>query len=99
MDDPVLKEDVATILVGKMCLSEGTLATPAWVDSFLQMAAEAAAKAEAKANAAAAGRFEDWGKEGPAAGLKRQHLCSRNATGWIPDKCGETEKVKLSELD
>ena len=37
--------------------------------------------------------------DGPAAGLKRLHLMSRTAMGWIPDKCDVQEEVNLSELD
>ena len=38
-------------------------------------------------------------KNGPAKGLKRQHLYSRVATGWIPSKCGKQTETTLTELD
>ena len=77
-----------------------TLAHPQRVAKARKEASlEQAHRGKGKANRAAAKRFEDWAKEAPAAGLKRQHLFSRNVTGWIPDKCDQQLKVELSELE
>ena len=99
VDDPQMREEAAAFVAWKGCLSEQALASPAWVKSFLLVADEASNKANARSAVIATKRFETWVTEGPAAGLKRQHLFSRTAVGWIPDKCDVQEEVKLSELD
>ena len=70
-----------------------------WVGSFLQVAAKAADRAEDQAARAATKRFADWIADGPANGLRRQHLFSRCATGWVADQADEQVGTNLSELD
>lgn len=70
-----------------------------WAKAFLDVAAEAARRTDTSAAIASARRFEEWIADGRANELKRQHLLSRTATGWIPDKAGQPEAVQTSELD
>ena len=91
VDDPRLKTEAAEFIAWRSCLSAPILDSPAWTKSFLDVAADASHRADLSAATAAARRFEEWIADGRASGLKRQHLLSRTATGWIPDKCGPGE--------
>ena len=80
--DPQMKGEVAAFLAWKPCVTEMALKSSTWVTSFLEVATTASVRADYKATDLAATRFQDWVQEGPAAGLKRQHLYSRTPTGW-----------------
>ena len=55
--------------------------------------------AETWANAAATKKFAEWVSDGPAGGLRRQHLFARTATGWTSDQVGGEIDTQLSEYD
>ena len=97
--DPLTQQEAAEFVAWKQCLSVDALSLPTWVKAFLEMASVAASRADDTAAAAATKRYIEWVDNGPAAGLKRLHLMSRTAVGWIPDKCDVQEEVNLSELD
>jgi len=99
VSDPLMQQDAAEFIAWRQCLSADTLSTTAWVKSFLEVAASAANRADDTAAAAATRRFVEWVNDGPAGGLKRMHMMSRTATGWIPDKCDVQEEINLSQLD
>ena len=86
VDDPHMQVEAAEFTAWRQRLSQTTLASPTWVKAFINIASDAASRADRKATALSAERFSVWVKEGPGRGLKRQHLISRTATGWIPDK-------------
>ena len=97
-DEP-MKDEIAAFNVWKRMLSQRSLADPAWAESFLWVATKAADQADNRAAARAAERFADWLNDGPAAGLKRQHLFSRTATGWQDDTVASQPNTNLSEMD
>jgi len=99
VDDPRMQLEAAEFIAWRGCLSAAILESPIWTKSFLEVATEASRRADLSAATASAKRFEEWIADGRANGLKRQHLLSRIATGWIPDKCGPREEVHTSELD
>ena len=99
IDDQRMQLEAAEFVAWRGCLSTSTLSSATWTRSFLEVATEASRRADLSAATAAAKRFEEWIADGRANGLKRQHLLSRTATGWIPDKCGLREDVQTSELD
>ena len=72
-----------------------SLNNPTWAKSFLGVATKEADYADAKASRLATAKFTQWLQEGPAQGLKRQHLYSRVATGWIPSKTGTQPTTHL----
>jgi len=80
-------------------MTPSSLSNPTWAKSFLGVAEKEADHSDAKASRLATAKFTDWLQEGPAQGLKRQHLFSRVATGWIPSKTGHQPTTNLSELD
>lgn len=80
-------------------LTEKSLEVPAWVDSFITVAAKTAELADGRAATRAAKRINDWINDGPAAGLKRKHLFSRTATGWQNDAVSNKNNTDLFELD
>lgn len=92
-------EQAAAFRAWHSLLSETALKTWAWVDSFLSVAARAADQADSKAAKDGTERFAIWVTEGSANGLKRQHLFSKCATGWVADQCEEQQTTNLSELD
>ena len=99
VDDPFLQADAAAFRAWARMVTAEALSNPTWVATFVTVAAREADHASARAARLAAAKFEDWLHEGPAQGLKRQHLFSRVATGWIPSKCGSHTATTMSELD
>ena len=99
MDDPALKDDADAFSRWRSCLSWVPLQQKGWISAFLEVAIKEAKQAEAKAARLASARFEAWVKDGPGLDLKRQHLLSRAATGWVPSKVGSQTVAELSELD
>ena len=85
VEDPRMKVEAAEFIAWRNCLSSIILESPSWTKSFLQVAVESSHRADTSAARAAARRFEDWIADGRANGLKRPHLLSRTAPGWIPD--------------
>ena len=98
-DDPQLQGDAAAFMAWRPCVTEKALESVTWVKSFLEVATAPSAKADDKAVDLATTRFQDWVNEGPAAGLKRQHLFSRTATGWHDDTVAAQPTTNLSEMD
>ena len=99
VDDPFLQADAAAFRSWSRVMTPSSLSNPAWAKSFLGVAEKEADHSDAKASRLATAKFTDWLHEGPAQGLKRQHLFSRVATGWIPSKTGHQPTTNLSELD
>ena len=99
VSDPELQEEAAAFRAWRTMCNEDVLSSTEWVGSLLQVAARAAARAEDQAARAATKRFADWVADGPANGLRRQHLFSRCATGWVVDQTDEQVGTNLSELD
>jgi len=69
------------------------------VEAFLRVAVRSAEHADGRAAAIAAKRFADWLQEGPAQGLKRQHLLSRAAAGWTPSREDAEPETVINEYD
>jgi len=84
--EPALQEQVAAFQAWHQLLSPAVLNSQAWAKSFLHVAAIETEAAELRANIAATKKFADWVSDGPAGGLKRQHLFARTATGWTSDQ-------------
>ena len=84
INDPALKDDADAFSRWRSCMAWIPLQQKCWIDAFLQVAIKEAKRAETKAARLAASRFEEWIKDGPGQGQKRQHLLSRAATGWVP---------------
>ena len=99
VSDPWLESDAAAFRAWQRLLTVETLETKLFVEAYLLVATKEAAKAEARAVAMAAKRFADWVHDGPAQGLKRQHLLSRTATGRIPSRKGPEPSVDINEFD
>ena len=97
--DPALQERVAAFRAWRQLIGPAVLNSPTWVKSFLLVAAKEAEAAETWANAAATKKFAEWVRDGPAGGLKRQHLFARTATGWTSDQVGGQTDTQLSEHD
>ena len=81
--DPALKDDGEAFTRWRSCLSVVSLQQKVWTRPFLEVAIQESKLAEAKAARLAATRFQEWIKDGPGQGSKRQHLLSRAASGWI----------------
>ena len=65
-----------------------------WIDLFRAVCVGQAEHEEAAAQAASLVKAVVSLREGPAAGLKRQHAFTRAITGWVPiavTSAGETE--------
>ena len=75
------------------------LRSTCWVRSLTEVARKATDQAEHKAAVAATKRFAELVQEGPAAGLRRQHLFARTATGWTQDATDKQQPTNFSELD
>ena len=86
VNDPHLQADAAAFRSWTQILTRAALGNPTWTKSFLAVATKEADYADTKASRIATARFTEWLQEGPANGLRRQHLFSRVATGWIPAK-------------
>ena len=99
VDDPHLQADAAAFKAWHLLLTPLALHNSTWTKSFLAVASNEAKHADDKASRLATAKFTEWLKAGPAQGLKRQHLYSRVATGWIPSKTGTQPTTNLSELD
>jgi hypothetical protein len=63
------------------------------------VAAKEAEAADHHAAKMATEKFTNWINEGPANGLRRQHLFSRCATGWAPSKVGVQPDPELNDHD
>ena len=63
------------------------------------MADKEATAANLKAAKIAAEKFETWVKDGPGGGLKRQHMFSRCATGWVQSKVSVQHEAELNDFD
>ena len=96
--DPAMMEEAAAFRAWRALLNEQVLATKPWVQSFLAVAAKEAERAADRAAKAATVRFATWIADGPANGLKRQHLFSRSVSGWVADQTGGQQATNLSEL-
>ena len=97
--DPLFQEDAAAFRAWNSFLTPEMLRSKSWVQSLLDVARKATDQAEHKAAAAATKRFAEWVQEGQAAGLHRQHLVARTATGWAQDAGDKQQPTNFSELD
>jgi hypothetical protein len=97
--DPAMLGEAAAFRVWRALLNEQVLAAKPWVQSFLAVADKEAERAADRAARAATDRFAKWLADGPANGLKRQHLFSRSVSGWVADQAGGQQHTTLSELD
>ena len=78
--DPNLQPDEAAFSAWRAALTSEALEAPMWARTFLDIADKASRHADAKAAALGAKRFKEWVCDGPAAGLRRQHLFTRTAS-------------------
>ena len=97
--EPLLQEDAAAFRAWNGLITRQMLRSSSWVRALTEVAMKAADLAEHKAAVAATQRFAEWIQEGPAAGLRRQHLFARTATGWTQDAADQQQPTNLSELD
>jgi len=97
--DPRLQEDAAAFRAWSGLITRQMLGSSSWVRALTEVAKKAAELAEHKAAVAATRRFAEWIQEGQAAGLRRQHLFARTATGWTQDAADQQQPTNLSELD
>jgi hypothetical protein len=96
VDDPKLQTPKAVLIAWMGMLSDQILRSSFWVEAFGRVAITMAECAERAAGIAATQAFATWLQEGSASGLKRQHLLTRTATGWIPAKV-DAEEVNSNE--
>ena len=83
VNDARLTSDAVAFTRWRQCLSWSALQNNTWVQAFRKVATTEASAAELKAGRLAAEKFTSWISEGPANGLKRQHMFARCATGWV----------------
>ena len=94
VDDPRMQQARVEVAKWQGMLTEQMLRTPFWVEALGEVATSMAETAERTANMHA---FADWLQDGAAGGLKRQHLLTRTATGWIPTKVDKEEANVAAE--
>jgi len=99
VQDPFLVADAGRFIAWQKLLTHSTLSCKPMVEAFLQVAVQSAGNDDGRAAAIAAKRFADWLQEGPAKGLKRQHLLSRTAAGWTPSREGAEPETVINEFD
>jgi hypothetical protein len=102
VNDPRLQEARGEVLAWQGLLTEQMLRTSFWVEALGEVATAMAEAAERTASIHANQAFATWLQDGAAGGLKRQHLLTRTATGWIPTKVASEEAnvgVEPEELD
>ena len=97
--DSALQEQAAAFRAWRQLIGPAVLNSLAWITSSLSVAAKKAGGSERWANTAASTRFAEWVSDGPAGGLRRQHLFARTATGWTSDQVGGHKDTVLSEHD
>lgn len=65
-------------------LTREALNSEFWTKAFQKVTLKMAEQAESKAGRFTSEAFSSWLQDGPAKGLRRQHLLSRTAVGWAP---------------
>ena len=97
--DEQLLADAAAFKAWRDTLTVEALESKLWIKAFIDVADNASKVADSRAANRSAKHFTEWLREGPAAGLKRQHLFIRTATGWTDSKVGNESTPVTSELD
>jgi hypothetical protein len=102
IDDPRLQPARSEFIAWQGLITEQMLRTPFWVEALGEVATAMAEAAERTASVRASEAFAEWLQDGAAGGLKRQHLLTRTATGWIPTRVAKEEAnvaLEAEELD
>lgn len=94
VNDPTLQVPKAELIA---CLN--MLSTQILVGALGHVATAMVDTTERAAGIAGAQAFTNWLHEGSANGLKRQHLLTRTATGWIPTKVDSAETTSNEDPD
>ena len=89
VDDPRMQQARCQVIAWQRLLTGQMLRSAYWVEALGKVATAMAEDTERAANVSASKAFADWLQDGPAGGLKRQHLLTRTASGWIPTKVAE----------
>ena len=96
--DPLLAADAAAFRAWQKLITVEMLKAKPMLEALIIVATKETERAEARAVAMVAKKFAEWIQEGPAQGLKRQHLLSRTASGWTPGRQGAEPDADINEF-